>query len=202
LYSLKEIDKGIHIMKVQIIIGSTRPGRVGPQIASWMVDNLPKQDNTTYEIVDIADWNLPLFDEPVHPSMNQYAHDYTKAWSQKIKEADAYIFLTPEYNAGYPAALKNAIDYLYHEWTDKPVMIVSYGVGGGPTASAQLRQVAERLKMHPVDTSPAFTITREMTGEDRQIKNIDEAFKPYVANLQLAVEELINSGNTPEAEIA
>jgi len=167
-----------------------------------MIDILSKDSKAEYEIVDIADFKLPMFDEPVHPSMNQYEHAHTKTWSQKIKAADAYIFLTPEYNAGYPASLKNAIDYLYHEWAQKPVMIVSYGIGGGPTASAQLRQVVERLKMHPVDTSPAFSISRDMSGADGQIKDIVEAFDPYVANLKIANKELLNSGETPEAAIA
>lgn len=175
---------------------------MGPQIANWMLENLPKSKSVEYEIIDIVDWKLPMFNEPVHPSMNQYEHSYTKAWSQKIKQADGYIFLTPEYNAGYPAALKNAIDYLYHEWAQKPVMIVSYGVGGGSTASAQLRQVVERLKMQPVDTSPAFTVAKDMSGEDGQIKDIDKAFKPYIGNLKIAGNELINSGQIVEAGIA
>ena len=179
-------------MKIQIIIGSTRPSRVGPQIANWMVKNLPDNPATEYEIIDLTDWKLPLLDEPMPAMMNQYKHDHTKAWSQKIKEGDAYIFLTPEYNAGYPASLKNAIDYLYHEWTAKPLMIASYGVGGGPTASAQLRQVAERLKMRVIDTSPAFTISQDMRGADGQIKDVQVAFAPYVDNLKLAAEELLH----------
>jgi NAD(P)H-dependent FMN reductase len=183
-------------MKVQIIIGSTRPTRVSPSIAKWVFDNLQKDENVEYEIIDIADFKLPLFDEPIHPSMNQYEHDYTKTWSEKIKEASAYIFLTAEYNAGYPASLKNAIDYLYHEWTDKPVMIVSYGVGGGSGASAQLRQVAERLKMRPTDISPAITITKDMSGEDGQIKDINVSLEPYVSTLQTGAEELIKSANS------
>ena len=159
-------------MKVQIIIGSTRPNRVGPQIAKWVSENIPTKSTVEYEIVDIADFNLPMFNEPAHPATGQYEFEYTRVWSEKIKEASGYILVTPEYNAGYPASLKNAMDYLYHEWSNKPVMIVSYGVGGGPTSSAQLRQVVERLKMHPVDTSPALTVTREMTGEHDQIKDI------------------------------
>jgi NAD(P)H-dependent FMN reductase len=178
-------------MKIQLIIGSTRPGRVGPQIADWIVANLPERAETEYEIVDVVAQKLPLFDEPVHPSMNQYAHNHTKAWSDKIKEADAYIFLTPEYNAGYPASLKNAVDYLFHEWTAKPVLIVSYGVQGGTGASAQLRQVAERLKMQVTPLSPALTVGRDMSGEDGQIKDINEAFKPYVPSLYEAAEELL-----------
>jgi NAD(P)H-dependent FMN reductase len=189
-------------MKIQLIIGSTRPGRVGPQIANWMIDNLPTNDTTTYEVVDLTDYQLPLFDEPIHPSMNQYTHEHTKKWSQKVKEADAYIFLTPEYNAGYPAALKNAIDYLYHEWADKPVLIASYGVRGGTTAASQLRQVAERLKMRPTSLSPAFAITPEMTAEDRQIKTIGESFKPYAAEVAAAGDELLHIGASPDAPIA
>lgn len=189
-------------MKIQLIIGSTRPGRVGPQIADWMLENLSKPTGVEYEIIDVADAKLPLFDEPIHPSMNQYTHPHTKAWSEIIKRGDAYIFLTPEYNAGYPASLKNAIDYLYHEWRSKPVMVASYGVGGGPTAAAQLRQVAERLKMNLVETSPAFTISKDMSGEDGQIKNIAESFAPYVSNLKIAGDELLSAEAAPEAAIA
>lgn len=189
-------------MKIQLIIGSTRPGRVGPQIADWLVANLPTQKLNEYEIIDIADYNLPLFDEPAHPSMSQYTKTHTNAWSQKIKEADAYIFLTPEYNASVPAALKNAIDYLFHEWTDKPVLIASYGVHGGQTASAHLRDVAIRLKMRPTDFSPAFAVTREMSGEDGKIKDISEAFEPYVSMLKEAGDELLSIGTTREAVIA
>jgi NAD(P)H-dependent FMN reductase len=179
-------------MKVQVIIGSTRPGRVGPQIAQWIVKNLPQQPQVNYEIVDLADHALPFFNEPIHPSMNQYSHDHTHKWSEKIKEADAYIFVTPEYNDGYPAVLKNAIDYLFHEWTTKPVMIVSYGVQGGLGASAQLRQVAMRLKMLPTATSPAITLTRDMSDENGQIKDIDELFKSYKVQLVKASEELLD----------
>jgi NAD(P)H-dependent FMN reductase len=189
-------------MKIQIIIGSTRPGRIGPQIARWMHQHVPKHDTADYEIVDIADQHLPLFNEPVHPSLNQYEHPYTKKWSQKIKQADAYIFLTPEYNAGYPASLKNAIDYLYHEWTDKPALIVSYGIQGGEGAGGQLRQVLERLKMKPIDSSIALTISKEMSGQDGQIKNIEAALKPYEPELTQAANTLLTSGKSPDAEIA
>ena len=145
-------------MRVQLIVGSTRPHRVGGQIGKWVLANLPKSPGIDYELVDLAEVNLPLLDEPVMPSLNQYHHEHTKVWSRKISEASGYIFLTPEYNAGYPASLKNAIDYLYHEWAAKPVLIISYGVRGGGSSSAQLRQVAERLKMKPTETSPALVV--------------------------------------------
>jgi NAD(P)H-dependent FMN reductase len=189
-------------MKVQIIMGSTRPGRVSPQIAEWTLNHLPKKDGVEYEIVDVAKYNLPLFDEPQHPSLNQYAHEHTKLWSKKIKEGDSYIFLTAEYNAGYPASLKNAIDYLYHEWSEKPALVISYGVQGGSGASAQLQQVLNRLKMNVMGTSPALTITREMSSEDGQIKQPDEGFKAFEPLLEEAVQELLGANDTDEAAIA
>jgi NAD(P)H-dependent FMN reductase len=189
-------------MKVELIIGSIRPGRVGPEIATWIVDNLPQQSGIDYEIIDIKDWNLPIFDEAIHPSMNQYQHEHTKAWSAKVSEAGAYIWLTPEYNAGYPASLKNAIDYLFHEWQNKPLMIVSYGVGGGITASAQLRQVAERLKMRLTATSPAFVIGKDMSDDKGQIMDINNVFTSYEESLAEASEQLLsiikNSDTKPE----
>jgi NAD(P)H-dependent FMN reductase len=177
-------------MKIELIIGSTRPGRVGPQIATWVVDNLPKKPGLDYEIVDIKDWGLPIFDEAAHPSINQYQHKHTKAWGAKVSEADAYIWLTPEYNAGYPASLKNAIDYLYHEWQNKPLMIISYGIGGGTSASAQLRQVGERLKMRLTETSPAFVVNKDISDDNGQIKDVKSAFKTYQENLHQVSEQL------------
>jgi NAD(P)H-dependent FMN reductase len=177
-------------MKIQLIIGSTRPGRIGPQVADWLLNQIPKTEGLSYEVVDILTWELPLFDEPMLPMMHQYKHDYTKAWSEKISEADGYIFLTSEYNAGYPASLKNAIDYLSQEWTDKPVMIASYGYSGGASASAQLKQVAERLKMVPTEISPAMSFTQDMFGEDYRLKDLDTNFADYVKSIQEAAKQL------------
>lgn len=186
---------GYIIMKIQIIIGSTRPGRVGPQIARWIRDKLPKDEHINYEIVDIADYHLPIFDEPKHPSTGEYSKSHTKEWSKKIKDGDAYIFVTPEYNKGYPASIKNAIDFLYHEWRDKPAMIVSYGIRGGQSSSAQLKQVLEQLKMKLTEESPAFTITKDMYGVDGQVKNVYESFKPYEQEIKIADEQLLKIVN-------
>lgn len=177
-------------MKVQLIIGSTRPSRLGKQFADWVVDNLPKYEGLEYEVVDLVDINLPLLDEPIPASQNKYQNDHTKAWSEKIKPADGYIWLTPEYNAGYSAALKNAIDYLYTEWNDKPVMIISYGAGGGTTASAQLRQVAERLKMKVVETAPAIKLPYDSIDQGGKIVDINDALKNYLPSLEKAAGEL------------
>jgi NAD(P)H-dependent FMN reductase len=177
-------------MKIQLIIGSTRPNRLGPQIADWMIEHMPQEPSVEYEKIDLVGYDLPLFNEPTHPVHNNYTYEHSMNWSQKILEGNAFIFLTPEYNAGYPAALKNAIDYLFHEWRNKPVMIASYGAKGGLSASAQLRAVAQRLAMRPTATSPAFTVLRE-AGESGQIKDIAASFAPYEADLEVAGQELI-----------
>jgi len=177
-------------MKVQLIIGSTRPSRMGKQFADWLMENIPKFPDLEYETVDLLDIGLPLLDEPIPASQNMYQNDHTKAWSEKVKQADGYIWLTPEYNAGYSAALKNAIDYLYSEWNDKPILIVSYGAGGGTTASAQLRQVAERLKMQVVTEAPAIKIPYESVDETGKIKDINDALKDYLPDIKTAGDEL------------
>ena len=177
-------------MKVQLIIGSTRPSRMGKQSADWLIENLPKFPDLEYQTVDLLEIGLPLLDEPIMASQNKYQNDHTKAWSEIVKQADGYIWLTPEYNAGYSAALKNAIDYLYVEWNEKPIMIVSYGAGGGTTASAQLRQVAERLKMKVVKEAPEIKLPYDKIDETGKITDINETLKDYLPDIKTAGDEL------------
>src|ERR1051325_8788011 len=115
------------MLKIAVIIGSTRPGRVGESVAKWVYELAKKRTDAEFELVDIADYNLPLLDEPVPPSMGQYSHEHTKKWAAKIASFDAYVFVTPEYNHGISGALKNALDYLYREWNNKVAGFVSYG---------------------------------------------------------------------------
>ncbi|KQX69799.1 NADPH-dependent FMN reductase [Angustibacter sp. Root456] len=137
-----------------VIIGSTRPGRAGLPIANWLVERAERHGGFTVEVADLAEIDLPFYDEPNHPRLGQYVHQHTKDWSAIIERADAVVFVTPEYNFGYPAALKNAIDYLHNEWRDKPVGFVSYGgVAAGTRAVQQLKQVVTTLKMIPVTES-------------------------------------------------
>lgn len=134
-----------------IVIGSTRPGRVGPKFAEWFRGCAVAHGGFDVDLIDLAEVNLPLLDEPNHPRLHQYIHQHTIEWSQKIEPADAFVFVTPEYNFGYNAALKNAIDYLCGEWADKAVGFVSYGgVAGGTRAVQQLKQIVTSLKMIPV----------------------------------------------------
>ena len=103
------------ILKVAIILGSTRPGRNSEAVSQWIYEIAKKRSDADFEIVDIKDFNLPIFDEPNSPMMGQYTKEHTKKWSAKINSFDAYVFVTAEYNHGIPGALKNAIDFLYKE---------------------------------------------------------------------------------------
>jgi NAD(P)H-dependent FMN reductase len=138
------------MIKLAIIIGSTRPGRKGEAVAHWVHEIALKRRDAEFELVDIKDFDLPLLDEPVPPSMNQYSKPHTKAWAAKIAGYDGFVFVTPEYNHGPSAALKNAIDYLYAEWNNKVAGFVSYGSAGGARAVEQLRLVMAELQIADV----------------------------------------------------
>jgi NAD(P)H-dependent FMN reductase len=136
--------------KIQIIIGSTREGRSGDKVAKWIFGLAEKRKDFKAELIDLKEWNLPFFNDPNSPASGNYSYDYTKKWSKKISEGDAYILVTPEYNHGYPASLKNALDHLSREWNGKPVGFVSYGgISAGTRAVQQLKQVALELRMIP-----------------------------------------------------
>ena len=129
------------MLNIGIIIGSTRPGRKAEDVARWLHGIAAKRNDASFEVVDIASFNLPLLDEPLPPSMGQYAQPHTKAWAAKIATFDAFVFVTPEYNHSTSGALKNAIDYLFREWNDKAAGFVGYGGVGGTRAVEQLRLV-------------------------------------------------------------
>jgi NAD(P)H-dependent FMN reductase len=138
------------MLKVVITLGSTRPGRNGEAVGRWIHETARKRSDANFELVDIKDFNLPLLDEPIPPSMGQYTKEYTKIWSAKIDSFDAYVFVTAEYNHGIPGALKNAIDFLFKEWNNKVAGFVSYGSAGGVRAVEQLRLVMAELKVATV----------------------------------------------------
>ncbi|RAP73617.1 NADPH-dependent FMN reductase [Paenibacillus montanisoli] len=138
------------MLKIAIILGSTRPGRNGEAVAKWVTEIANKRSDATFELVDIADYNLPLLDEPVPASMGQYSKPHTIAWSDKIASFDGYVFVTPEYNHATSGALKNAIDFLYHEWKDKAAGFVGYGGSGGARAIENLRLIVGELHIADV----------------------------------------------------
>ncbi|MFP2901023.1 NADPH-dependent FMN reductase [Corallococcus sp. 4LFB] len=138
------------MIKVAIVVGSTRPGRKADKVAGWVHDIAKKRSDATYEIVDIQDFNLPLLDEPTPPSMGKYTQEHTRRWSAAVAGYDAYVFVTPEYNHGTSGALKNALDFVYGEWNNKAAGFVGYGSAGGVRAVEQLRLVAAELQLATV----------------------------------------------------
>lgn len=159
---------------IAIIVGSTRQLRLCPAIAQYVQDIATsyikrKDSNIQIDIVDLAAQNLPLYDEPAIPShlsasnpTPEYAHEHTRAWSAKIRRYDGFIFVTPQYNWSIPASLKNALDYLFHEWSGKPGSIVTYGAKGGIKAADHLRSILTGLRMKPVSTDVALRITETL----------------------------------------
>ncbi|GAA1633411.1 NAD(P)H-dependent oxidoreductase [Kribbella alba] len=153
---------------LKIILASTRPGRVGLPVAQWM-ESLAVAHGVfdTVELVDLAAVNLPFMNEPNHPRLGQYIHQHTRDWSRIVDEADAFVFVMPEYNYGYNAELKNAIDYLHTEWHYKPVGLVSYGgVAAGTRAAQQIKQVVTTLKMTPIFEAVSIPFVRQFIGDD------------------------------------
>lgn len=135
-------------LKLHVIIGSTRPGRVGPSVARWFEGYARDHGGFEPVLIDIADFDLPVFDEPKHPRMQQYEHEHTKRWAASVAAADAYVFVTPEYNYGTTPALLNALNYLVLEWNYKPGGVVSYGgVSGGTRGAQHLKQTLTTLKI-------------------------------------------------------
>jgi NAD(P)H-dependent FMN reductase len=155
---------------LMIIIASTRPGRIGAAVGRWFSDIAQAYDGFATEVVDLAEVNLPLMDEPNHPRLAQYTHDHTKAWSAAVASADAFVFVMPEYNYSFTAPLKNAIDYLFTEWQHKPVGLVSYGgVSGGLRAAQMIKQVVTTLSMVPVVEAVTIPMVPLLRGPDGEI---------------------------------
>lgn len=151
-----------------VIIGSTRPGRAGQPIAEWFIDRARSHGGFDVEAADLAEIQLPMMDEPNHPRLRQYTHQHTKDWSARIDRADAIVFVTPEYNYGYPATIKNAIDYLSQEWKDKAAGFVSYGgVAAGTRAVQQLKQILTTLRMVPVFDSVNIPFHNQLINDGR-----------------------------------
>lgn len=142
---------------LQIVVTSTRPGRKGPHVAAWFAGRAREHGVFDVEVVDLAEVGLPMFDEPNHPSQRAYVHDHTKRWSERVSRADAFVFVTPEYNHGTPPALVNALDHLLHEWAYKPAAFVSYGgISGGTRSVVMSKSLLTSLKVMPIPESVAI----------------------------------------------
>jgi NAD(P)H-dependent FMN reductase len=191
--------------RLTIIIGSTRPGRAGLPIATWFADRARSHGGFDVDVVDLAELNLPLLDEPSHPRLRQYVHQHTRDWSATVGAGEAFVLVTPEYNYGYPAALKNAIDYLHNEWRDKPVGFVSYGgVSAGTRAVQQLKQVVTTLRMVPVVEAVSIPFHPQFIGEDGRVQanEIMEQAANAMLDELVRVEGALRPLREPNAEAA
>ncbi len=162
-------------INIKIIVGSTREGRSGEKIAKWIEGIASKRKDFKYEILDLKQLNLPWYTEATSPAYaNDYSDSLVKKWSEEISNADGIVIITPEYNHGYTAPVKNALDLLYKEWNNKPISFVSYGgIAAGTRATQQLRQVAIELQMHPIRENVHIPMIWEAFDANEQLKNVD-----------------------------
>ncbi len=164
-------DSTTNIPRLHVVVASTRPGRVGLPVGEWFYHRAVEHGGFEVELVDLAEVDLPFFDEPQHPRLRRYQHQHTKTWSARVERADAFVFVTPEYNFGFTAPLKNAIDFLHREWAYKPAGIVSYGgVAAGTRAAQMLKQVLTTLKMTPMVEAVSIPFVKQFLDEDGRIR--------------------------------
>jgi NAD(P)H-dependent FMN reductase len=173
--------------KIGIILGSTRPGRRGADVADWVLGIAKQRSDAQFEIIDLADHPLPHLDEAMPPSMGRYENDHTKAWAAKIAGYDGFVFVTPEYNHSTSGVLKNAIDFIYKEWNNKAAGFVSYGTAGGVRAVETLRLVAAELQMATVRAQVIMSLPtdwenfRVFNPAAHQALNVDTMLNQLVA---------------------
>lgn len=173
--------------QLKIIIGSTRPSRKGPIVADWFLEIAKQHSDFEIELLDLKEINLPFMDEPEHPRLQKYTKAHTKKWSKTIDSADAFVIVTPEYNYGYPATLKNALDYLSVEWGEKPMAFVSYGgVSGGTRAVQDLKLPVTTLGMMPLPQAVNIPFFTQFINEN----DVFEANAPLEKSANLMLNSL------------
>ena len=156
------------MLKLHVIIASTRPGRLGAPIGQWFLERAKSHAKFDVTLIDLKEVALPLFDEPKHPRLGQYEHAHTKAWSAIVKAADAFVLVTPEYNLSTAPALLNAFDYLYNEWCYKPAAFVSYGgASGGLRAVQMTKQTVTALQMMPIVESVSVPFAGKLVTDGK-----------------------------------
>jgi NAD(P)H-dependent FMN reductase len=165
------------VTRIGVILGSTRPGRRGEPVAHWVMDEARRRSDADFELIDLADYPLPHLDEPLPPSMGQYQNAHTQQWAETIGRFDGYVFVTPEYNHSTSGVLKNAIDFLYAQWNNKAMGVVSYGMVGGARAAEHLRLIAGELQMADVRTNVTLSLFTDF-------ENFTD-FKPSVRQAQV-----------------
>ena len=180
--------------RLGIIIASTRPGRLALPVAEWFGAAAAEHGGFDVDVIDLAEVGLPFLDEPNHPRLRQYTHQHTRDWSARIDALDAVVVVTPEYNFGMPAVLKNALDFLHHEWAYKPVAFVSYGgVSAGTRAVQMAKQVVTTLKMQPVTETVAIPFVFGMLDDDG-MQGAVKAVLDELVRMEAALRPLRSAG--------
>ena len=174
-------------LKLHIVVGSTRPGRMGPAVAHWLFGAAKGREDFSPELVDLEDFGLPIFDEPEHPRLRMYHHDHTRRWSACVEQAHAFVFVMPEYNYGPPPSLLNALNYLSQEWNYKPVSFVSYGgISGGTRGVQVMKQIVTTVRMVPTFEAipiPNFRTQVDASGTFVPSSGQTNAVKPMLDEL-------------------
>lgn len=170
-------------LRIAVVIASSRPQRVGPTVAAWVMEQIGQREGATYDLVDLAEQDLPNLDEPEPASSGRYTQEHTRAWAERIAGYDGFVVVTPEYNRGMPGQLKNALDFLYAEWNDKAAGIVAYGSSGGLRVVEQLKSVLGELQVATVRAQVSISIYDDMrdftvmTPRDFQAGNLAEMLR-------------------------
>jgi NAD(P)H-dependent FMN reductase len=181
------------MLKIGIIIGSTRPNRVGESVGNWVFECCRKRSDAEFELIDLKDYDLPLLDEPIPPAMHKYSKDHTKKWAEKISTFDGFIFVTPEYNHATSAALKNALDFLYAEWNNKTAGFVGYGSAYGCRAVENLRLICGELQMADVRNQVMlslhtdfenYSVFKPKDGKEKQVEAMLDQLIPWTSALK------------------
>jgi len=173
--------------RIAVVLGSTRPGRRGEPVAHWVMEHAKGRSDAEFELIDLLDYPLPHLDEPLPPNMGQYQNPHTQDWAAIIGQFDGFVFVTPEYNHSTSGVLKNAIDYLYAEWNNKAMGVVSYGATGGTRAAEHLRLIAGELQMADVRANVALSLITdfkdftEFTPGAYQAQVLDTLFDQVIA---------------------
>ncbi len=193
-------------LKIGVVVGSTRPNRRALPVAQWVLERCRERDDVEVELIDLLEQDLPLLDEELPAAYGKYQHEHTRAWARRIEPFDGFVFVVPEYNRSIPAALKNALDYLYAEWHDKAAGFVSYGIdAGGARAIEHLRAVMGELRVADVRAQVALSLFEEFGDDDgfapheRRDSELDRLLDQLVAWAGALREVREASGRAPRA---
>lgn len=179
--------------RVAVVIGSNRPTRISAGIAEWALRTVQSESSLHYEVIDLAEVNLPFLDEPVMAARGEYEHEHTRAWSRLVSSFGGFLFVFPQYNWGYPAVLKNALDFLYWEWREKPVSFVTFGTRGGSRAALQIQGVLQGLHMNELADHLEIRIAEDDVDENWQLKDLEGLLSPYREQLLAIDREMVGA---------